>query len=136
MGKNKRGFFSFEKMITVPFIKLIYIVGFIVINLSLLLILLYPFLLTQIAIPKIEILERYRFNPAIWIALFFFAHLIWRLFCEGFIVIFRVYETLFFIVSEIRGEKEGKITKTIEVEKPPKILRTREDYKRWKERRS
>jgi len=135
MRKGKRGFFSFEKMITIPFIKLIYLLGFIGINLSLLLILLHPFLLIHKWFPKIELLERYKFNFVIWIVLFLLAHLLWRLFCEGFIVIFRIYEILSFIVSEVRGEKEEKKTKFPELEKPPKILRTREDYKRWKERR-
>lgn len=135
MKENKIGFFSFERMIAVPFIKLIYLLGFIAINLCLLLIFLYPFLLTLISIPKIEILEKYQFHPTLWIALFLLAHLLWRLFCEGIIIVFRIYEILFYIFSQIRGEKEEKVSKPLEVKRPPKILRTREDYKRWKERR-
>lgn len=134
---NKRGFFSFKKMITVPFMKVIYLTGFIGINLCALFLWLYPFLLDQIGMKKIEILEKYKFGWEIWVILFFVIHLFWRLFCECILVIFRIYETLISIDSEMKGKgiTGEKIIKTINAKKPPKNLRTREDYKKWKERK-
>jgi hypothetical protein len=82
-------------------------------------------------IPGIGILER---QPFLWPFLFLAAHLFWRLFCEGLVVVFRIHEMLISIESKM---KEGGVTELTEVIEPKplsKKLRSRKEFKEWKER--
>jgi len=126
------GFFSFKKMVTVPFLRSIYFLVFVGINLYALVLLLNKFVFHIAMIPEIEFLGR---HPLLWPILFLAAHLFWRLFCEGLVVVFRIYEMLASIESKL---KEGGITELTEVKEPktlPKKLRTRREFRKWKERR-
>ena len=126
------GFFSFKKMVTVPFVRSIYFLVFVGINLCALVLLLNQFIFHIIMIPEIEFLER---HPLLWPLLFLAAHLFWRLFCEGLVVVFRIYEILVSIESKM---KEGGVTELTEVIEPktlPKKLRARKEFREWKERR-
>jgi hypothetical protein len=126
------GFFSFKKMVTVPFVRSIYFLVFVGINLFALVLLLNQFIFRIIMIPEIEFLER---HPLLWPILFLAAHLFWRLFCEGLVVVFRIYEMLVSIESKM---KEGGVTELSEVIEPrtlPKKLRARKEFREWKERR-
>jgi hypothetical protein len=125
------GFFSFKKMVTVPFVRSIYFLVFMGINLCALVLLLNQFIFHVITIPEIEFLGQ---NPLLWPILFLAAHLFWRLFCEGLVVVFRIYEMLASIESKM---KEGGLTELTEVIEPkplPKKLRSRKEFKEWKER--
>jgi len=67
--------------------------------------------------------------------LFLAAHLFWRLFCEGLVVVFRIYEMLVSIESKM---KEGGVTELTEVIEPKKLskkLGARREFREWKERR-
>jgi hypothetical protein len=102
------------------------------INLSALVLLLNQFIFHIIMIPEIEFLER---HPLLWPILFLAAHLFWRLFCEGLVVVFRIHEMLVSIESKM---KEGGVTELTEVIEPktrPKKLRARKEFREWKERR-
>ena len=95
-----------------------------------LVLLLNQFIFHIIMIPEIEFLER---HPLLWPILFLAARLLWRLFCEGFVVVFRIYEMLVSIESKM---KEGGVTKSTEVLEPkpfPKKLRSRKEFREWKD---
>jgi hypothetical protein len=126
------GFFSFKKMVTVPFVRSIYFLVFVGINLFALVLLLNQFIFHVTIIPEIEFLGQ---HPLLWPILFLAAHLFWRLFCEGLVVVFRIYEMLVSIESKI---KEGGVTELTEVIEPktlPNKLRARREFRDWKERR-
>ncbi len=126
------GFFSFKKMVTIPFVKSIYLLVFVGINLSALVLLLNQFVFHIVTTPEIAFLEQ---HPLLWPILFFAAHLFWRLFCEGLLVVFRIHEMLVSVESKM---KEGEVTELTEVIEPkslPKKLRTRREFREWKERR-
>jgi len=125
------GFFSFKKMVTVPFVRSIYFLVFVGINLCALILLLDQFIFHIIMIPEIEFLEQ---HPLLWPILFLAAHLFWRLFCEGLVVVFGIYEMLVSIESKM---KEGGVTELTDVIEPktlPKKLRARKEFREWKER--
>jgi hypothetical protein len=122
------GFFSFKKMITVPFVRSIYFLVFVGINLSALVLLLNQFIFHIIMIPEIELLER---HPLLWPILFLAAHLFWRLFCEGALIVFRIYETLVSIESEMKNGGIVELTETTEPETLPRKIRNRQEFKKW-----
>jgi len=126
------GFFSFKKMFTVPFVRVIYFLVFIGINLCALVLLLNQFIFQIIMIPEIEFLER---QPFLWPILFLMTHLFWRLFCEGVVVFFRIYEMLVSIESKIEEERVTELTEVIKPKTLPKKIRTRKEFREWKERR-
>jgi hypothetical protein len=122
------GFFSFKKMVTVPFVRIIYLLGFLGINLYALVLLLNRFILNIITIPEIEFLGR---HPLLWPILFLAIHLLWRLFCEGVLIVFRIYETLVSIESEMKKGGVVELTETVETEPPPGKIRSRKEFKKW-----
>ena len=122
------GFFSFKKMISVPFVRSIYLLFFVGINLSALVLLLNQFIFHVIMIPDIEFLER---HPLLWPILFLAAHLFWRLFCEGVLIVFRIYETLVSIESEMKNGGIVELTETMEPETLPRKIRNRQEFKKW-----
>ena len=122
------GFFSFKKMISVPFVRSIYFLVFVGINLSALVLLLNQFIFHIIMIPEIEFLER---HPLLWPILFLAAHLFWRLFCEGVLIVFRIYETLVSIESEMKNGGIVELTETMEPETLPRKIRNRQEFKKW-----
>jgi hypothetical protein len=122
------GFFSFKGMFTVPFVRSIYFLVFLGINLYALVLLLNRFVFHIIMIPEIEFLER---HPLLWPILFLAAHLFWRLFCEGVLIVFRIYETLVSIESEMKNGGIVQLTETMEPEKPPRKIRNRQEFKKW-----
>jgi len=126
------GFFSFKKMVTVPFVRSIYFPVFAGINLYALVLLLNEFVFHIIMIPEIAFLER---QPLLWPILFLAAHLFWRLFCEGIVVVFRIYEILASIESKTKEGGVTELTEVIEPKKLPKKLGTRREFREWKERR-
>ncbi len=126
------GFFSFKKMLTVPFVKSVYFVVFMGINLCAFVLLLNQFIFDVILIPEIPFLER---QPFLWLVLFLAAHLFWRFFCEGVIVVFRIYEMLVSIESKMKEEEALELTEAIKPETLPKKLRSRRDFRKWKESR-
>jgi hypothetical protein len=131
-GDDMAGFFSFKKMVTVPFVRTIYFLVFWGINLCALVLLLDQFVFHITMIPEVAFLER---HPLLLPILFLAAHLFWRLFCEGLVVVFRIHETLVSIESKM---KEGGVTELTEVIEPkalPKKLRARREFRIWKERR-
>src|SRR4030042_4001902 len=150
MRGKKGGFFSFKKMITVPFVRGLYFIVFMGINLCALVLLLNQFLFPIKMIPEIGILQR---QPFYWPVLLLAVHFFWRLFCEGVVIVFRIYEMLVSIESKMT---EGKMTEGKRVEEkmtagkrieeklvkakepgPPsqKKIRSREDFKKWKKGR-
>ena len=131
---HKGGFFSFKKMIAVPFVMGLYFIVFMGINLCTFVLLLNQFYLQIKEIPKIEILEK---HPYLWLIFFLAIHLFWRLFCEGVVIVFRIYETLISIESVMKeeGEIKDKLTEAIKIKMPSQKIRSREDFKKWKERR-
>jgi len=126
------GFFSFKKMVTVPFVRSIYFLVFAGINLYALVLLLNEFVFHIIMIPEIAFLER---QPLLWPILFLAAHLFWRLFCEGLVVVFRIHEMLTSIESKIKEGGVTELTEVIEPKKLPKKLGARREFREWKERR-
>ena len=126
------GFFSFKKMVAVPFIRSIYFLVFVGINLWALVMLLNQFIFHIIMIPETEFLERY---PLLWPILFLAAHLFWRFFCEGLVVVFRIYEMLVSIESKMKEGGVTELTEAIELKTLPKKLRARREFREWKERR-
>jgi hypothetical protein len=81
-------------MLTVPFVRIIYFLVFLGINLYALVLLLNQFIFHVIMIPEIEFLER---HPLLWPILFLAAHLFWRLFCEGVLIVFRILKHWFLL---------------------------------------
>jgi len=126
------GFFSFKKMVTVPFVRSIYFLVFVGINLYALVLLLNQFIFHIIMIPEIEFLER---HPLLWPILFLAAHLFWRLFCEGLVVVFRIYEMLASIESKMKVGGVTELTEVIEPKTLPNKLRAHKEFREWKERR-
>jgi hypothetical protein len=126
------GFFSFKKMVTVPFVRSIYFLVFMGINLFAFVLLLNQFVFHIIMTPEIEFLERY---PLLWPILFLAAHLFWRLFCEGLLVVFRIHEMLVSIESKMKEEGVTELTEVIEPKMVPKKFRARKEFREWKERR-
>jgi len=126
------GFFSFKKMVTAPFVRTIYFLVFVGINLSALVLLLNQFIFHIIMIPEIEFLER---HPLLWPIFFLTAHLFWRFFCEGLVVVFRIYEMLVSIESKMKEGGVTELTEAIEPKTLPKKLRARREFREWKERR-
>ena len=122
------GFFSFEKMFTVPFVRFIYFIVFIGINLCAFFLLLNHFLFHIKIIPEIGILERY---PFLWAILFLAIHLVWRLFCEGVLIFFRIYETLVSIESRMKEEGMIQLTEATQPGTLPKKIRSRKDFRKW-----
>jgi hypothetical protein len=125
------GFFSFKKMVTVPFVRSIYFLVFVGINLFALVLLLNEFIFHVIMIPEIKFLER---HPLLWPVSFLAAHLFWRLFCEGLVVVFRICEMLVSIESKMREGGVTELTEVIEPKALPKKLRSRKEFREWKER--
>ncbi len=126
------GFFSFKKMLTVPFVKTLYFVVFMGINLCAFVLLLNQFIFHVIMIPEVAFLER---QPFLWPLLFLAAHLFWRLFCEGVVVVFRIHEMLVSIESKMKEEGALELTEVMKPENLPKKLRSRRDFRKWKESR-
>ena len=122
------GFFSFKKMLTVPFVRIIYFLVFLGINLFALVLLLNQFIFHVIMIPEIEFLER---HPLLWPILFLAAHLFWRLFCEGVLIVFRIYETLVSIESEMKKGGIVELTEALEPETLPRKIKNRQEFKKW-----
>jgi hypothetical protein len=125
------GFFSFKKMVAVSLVRIIYFVGFLIINLCTLLLLLNQFTFHIINIPEIAFLENY---PLLWPILFFAFHLFWRLFCEALVVVFRIYETLVAIEFTLKEGEMPESTMPIEPRTPSEKPKTREEFREWKER--
>ena len=126
------GFFSFKKMVTAPFVRTIYFLVFVGINLSALVLLLNQFIFHIIMIPEIEFLER---HLLLWPIFFLTAHLFWRFFCEGLVVVFRIHEMLVSIESKL---KEGGVTELTEVIEPKPLsqkLGSHKEFREWKEGR-
>ena len=126
------GFFSFKKMVTVPFVRSIYFLVFVGINLYALVLLLNKFVFHIAMIPEIELLER---HSLLWPILFLAAHLFWRLSCEGLVVVFRIYEMLASIESKMKEGGMTELTEVIESKTLPKKIRARREFREWKERR-
>jgi Domain of unknown function (DUF4282) len=126
------GFFSFKKMVAVSFVRSIYFLVFVGINLCALVLLLNQFISHIIMIPEIEFLER---HPLLWPILFLATHLFWRVFCEGLAVVFRIYEMLISIESKMKQGGVIELTEAITPKTLPKKLRARKDFREWKERR-
>jgi hypothetical protein len=126
------GFFSFKKMVTVPFVRSIYFLVFVGINLSALVLFLNQFIFHIITIPEIEFLER---HPLLWPILFLATHLFWRFFCEGLVVVFRIYEMLVSIESNMKEGGMTELTGVIEPKTLPEKLRSHKEFREWKERR-
>jgi len=126
------GFFSFKKMVTVPFVRSIYFLVFWGINLYALVLLLNKFVFHIAMIPEIELLER---HSLLWPILFLAAHLFWRLSCEGLVVVFRIYEMLTSIESKMKERGMTELTEVIESKTLPKKIRARREFREWKERR-
>jgi len=103
MRDDNQGFFSFKKMIIVQFVKSTYFIGFMGINICAFVLLLDKFLFHVKMIPDIGVLGR---QPILWPILFLAIHLFWRLFCEGVVIVFRIYEMLVSIESKM---KEGRM---------------------------
>lgn len=83
--KKQNGFFSFQKMITLKIIKVFYILGLGIITLyGVLIILLYD--ITGIYDDDMRIL--------LGLAVIIFGNLFWRLFCEGAVLFFKIYDVL------------------------------------------
>jgi hypothetical protein len=125
------GFFSFKKMVAVSLVRIIYFAGFLGINLCTLALLLNQFIFRIIVIQEIAFLENY---PLLWPILFFPFHLIWRLFCEALVVVFRIYETL---VSIELALKEGEMSESMMAIEPKMLSEkpgNREEFRQWKER--
>jgi hypothetical protein len=131
-GGHMGGFFSFKKMLTVPFVKTLYFVVFMGINLCAFVLLLNQFIFHVIMIPEIAFLER---QPFLWPILFLATHLFWRFFCEGVIVVFRIYEMLVSIESKMEEAGALELTEAIKPEKLPRKLKSRRDFRKWKESR-
>lgn len=127
-GDNTIGFFSFRKMFIVPFVKSIYFLFFMVINLCAFVLFLDQFAFHIEMIPGIEILER---QPFLWPFLFLGIHLVWRLFCEGVLIAFRIYETLASIETMMKGGGMIELTEAPEQETLPKKIRSRKDFRKW-----
>jgi hypothetical protein len=125
------GFFSFKKMVAVSSVRIIYFVVFLGINLGALVLLLNQFIFRIIVIPEIAFLES---QPLLWPILFFALHLIWRLLCEAVVVVFKIYETLVSIEFTMKEGELPESTMSIEPETPSTKLRTREEFRKWKER--
>jgi hypothetical protein len=139
MGNNKRrGFFYFKTMITGPFLTVVYLIGFIGINVGFLggvIAILFGnyegFLQKQF----FPLFGRYLGTPfklvLLWVIFCFIAHFVWRLFCEGIIIIFRIYEMLVSIDRKLTTRETG-----IEEASPPtQKIRSRKDYEKWKDER-
>jgi hypothetical protein len=125
------GFFSFEKMVAVSFVRIIYFVVFLGINLGVLVLLLNQFIFRSIVIPEIAFLES---QPLLWPILFFALHLFWRLFGEAVVVVFKIYETLVSIKITMEEGEMPESTMSIEPKTPSKKVGTREEFRKWKER--
>jgi hypothetical protein len=125
------GFFSFKKMVAVSLVRIIYFVGFLAINLCTLGLLLNQFVFRIIVIQEIAFLES---QPFLWPILFFALHLLWRLFCEAVVVVFRIYETLVSIEFTLKEGEMPESTMSIEPKTPSEKPRTREEFRKWKER--
>ena len=122
------GFFSFKKMLIVPFVKSLYFLVFMVINLCALILFLDQFVFDIKMIPGIGILER---QPFLWLFLFLAIHLFWRLFCEGVLIVFRIHETLVSIESEMKNQRIVELTEAVEPETVPRKIRSRQEFKKW-----
>jgi len=122
------GLFSFKKMLIVPFVKSLYFLVFMVINLCALILFLDQFVFDIKMIPGIGILERQAF---LWFVLFLAIHLFWRLFCEGVLIVFRIHETLVSIESEMKKQGIVELTEAVEPETIPKKIRSRQEFKKW-----
>lgn len=118
-------------MVAVSFVRIIYFVVFLGINLGALVLLLNQFIFRIIAIPEIAFLES---QPFLWPILFFSLHLVWRLLCEAVVVVFKIYETLVSIELTMREGELPESTMSIESKMPSEKLRTREEFRKWKER--
>jgi hypothetical protein len=126
------GFFSFKKMLTVPFVRTIYFLVFVGINLVALILLLKQLVFHIVMTPEIEFLERF---PLLWPILFLAVHLFWRFFCEVLVVVFRIYEMLVSIESRMKEEGVIELTEDIKPKTPPNKLSARKEFREWKERR-
>ena len=118
-------------MVTVPFVKSVYFLVFVGINLYALVLLLNQLNFHIIVIPEIAFLEQ---HPLLWPVLFLAAHLFWRLSCEVLMVVFRIYETLASVESSNKEEGVTELTEVIEPKPLPKRLRSRKEFREWKER--
>jgi hypothetical protein len=125
------GFFSFKKMVAVSLVRIIYFVGFLAINLCTLGLVLNQFVFRIVVIQEIAFLEN---QPLLWPIFFFASHLIWRLFCEAIVVVFRIYETLVSIEFTLKEGEMPESTLSIEPRTPSEKAGTREEFRKWKER--
>ncbi len=122
------GFFSFKTMFIVPFVKSVYFLVFVVINVCAFVLFLDQFVFHIKMIPGIGILER---HPFWWPFLFLAIHLFWRLFCEGVLVVFRIYEMLVSIEWNMEEGGMVELTKDVEPEMLPQKIGSQKEFKRW-----
>jgi len=94
---ESRGFFSFNKIISVKLIQIIYLIGFVIINLIAILFLVNYFL------PYFFLF--YETSILLSISIFLIGNLFWRLICEGWILFFKMYEINYKILNEIQKIK-------------------------------
>ena len=81
------GFFSFERLITTDFLRALYLLGMLLISLAGVLLLLgYGKAIFTIDVPLN--------TRIVGATLLIFGNLAWRLTCEGWILLFRMHETL------------------------------------------
>jgi len=139
MGNEKRrGFFSFKTMITGPFLTVVYLIGFVGINVGFLggvIALLFGNYEGFLQKQPFPLFGRYLGTPQklllLWLIFCFIVHFVWRLFCEGIIIIFRIYEML----VSIDGRLATRETGIEELSLPTQKIRSREDYEKWKAER-
>lgn len=91
---SESGFFSFQKMISVTLIKILYALGMIIIIIG---------GIVMIAQGS----DTYRNGDALvigGIALIIFGNIFWRIICEGWIIIFSLHETTASILKELKNK--------------------------------
>ena len=89
---SEGGFFSFQKMISGTLIKILYVIGLIIITIG---------GIVMIAQGS----DMYRGGEAFvlgGIALIIFGNILWRIICEGWIIIFSLHETTVSILKELK----------------------------------
>jgi len=82
---SESGFFSFKKMISLPLIKILYVIGIFVITIG-----------SIVMIVDDE--DKLLFG----IAVIVIGNLLWRILCEGWIIIFNLHDTTVSILNELK----------------------------------
>lgn len=90
---SKGGFFSFQKMISLTLIKIIYVIGMIAVTV-------FGIGLMTVGGGAYGHAE-YIFGG---MAIIIFGNLFWRIFCEGWIIIFSLHETTVSILNELKDK--------------------------------